>query len=33
METIRYCLKKNNTCVMALVYETNGGKQKKCIEC
>ena len=35
METIIYCLKNKNTCVMALimVYENNGGNEKKCIEC
>ena len=31
METIRGCLKNNNTCVIALImfYENNGVKQKK----
>ena len=31
METIRVCLKKNNTCVIALIifYDNNGVKPKK----
>ena len=35
METIRDCLRKNNTRVMAIkvIYENNGVKPKKCIEC
>ena len=35
MENIKYCLRNNNTCVMALImfYENNGEIQKICIEC
>ena len=31
METIKYCLRKNNTCVMALIFmnDNNGVKPKK----
>ena len=35
MESIRDSLNNMNTCVMSLIkiYENNGEKQKKCIEC
>ena len=35
METIKYFMRKNNTCVMALmiIYENNGEIQKHFIEC
>ena len=35
MEIIRYCLKNENTCVMALItiYDNNGENTKKCIVC
>ena len=31
METIRYCIRKKNTCVIAIImfYENNGEKPKK----
>ena len=35
METIKDCLRNNNTCVMAIItiYDNNGGNAKKCVLC